>query len=119
MSSSQFLTVDSIIGERLLVAPTVGGQVTLFAVVTADPCPTIQWRVNGSAISSGGDYMIDDPCPSVGSLASPPFNFTLTITVNPGTRGLYDATLTYPAGTSNVPEVFVTPPGTLALSGYS
>ena len=114
MSSSRFLSVDPIIGERLLVAPSVGGQVVLFAVVTADPCPTIQWRVNGTAISNGGNYRISNPCSSAGLV-----NLTLTITANAATRGLYDATITNPARSRTVPDVFVTPPGTLALSGYS
>ena len=42
-SSSQGLMVDSIIGKPLLVSNSNGDQVTLFAVVTADPCPSIQW----------------------------------------------------------------------------
>ena len=115
MSSSQFLSVDPIIGERLLVAPSVGGQVVLFAaVMNADPCPTIQWRLNGTAISNGGNYGISNPCSSAGLV-----NYTLTITANAATRGLYDATMTNPARSRTVPGVFVTPPGTLALSGYS
>ena len=109
-SSSQGLMVDSIIGKALLVAPMVGSQVTLFAEVTADPCPTISWRVNGSAVNSSGNYTIGNPCSN-----SPPgngsFNFILTITATAATTGTYNATLTNPAGTTEVPDVFVTPPG--------
>ena len=115
-SSSDDLPVDSIIGKPLLVAPSVGGQIVLFAVVTAAPCPTVQWIVNGSAVSTGANYVIGNPCSS-----SPPgttsFNFTLTITATAVTTGTYSSTLTNPAGTANVPDVFVTPPGTLALKG--
>ena len=50
-TSSQNLTIDRDLGKPLLVAPMVGGQVTPFAVVTTDSCPTIQWRVNGSVVS--------------------------------------------------------------------
>ena len=111
-TSSQNLTVDSDLGKPLLVAPRVGGQVTLFAVVTADPCPTIQWRLNGSAIShDDAGYIIDNPCGSLGSHTS--FNFTLTITATSATAGTYNATLTNAAETREVPDVFVTPPGML------
>ena len=115
MSSSANLTVDSIIGKPLLVAPIVEGQVTLFAVVTADPCPTIQWRLNGSAVSND---TIGNPC-SDSPAGTTVFNFTLTITATAVTTGTYSATLTNPAGTANVPDVFVTPPGMTALRGNS
>ena len=112
-SSSEGLIVDSIIGKPLLVAPSDGGHVTLFAVVTADPCPTTEWRLNGSAVSNGGNYIIGDPCSSAPA-GTTTFNFTLTITANSATTGIYDATLTNAAGTREVPDVFVTPPGILA-----
>ena len=117
MSSSANLTVDSIVGKPLLVAPSVGAQVTLFAEVTADPCPTIQWRLNGSAVHNGGNYTIGNPC-SNSPAGTTTFNFTLTITANTAAAGIYNATLTNAAGTGEVPDVFVTPPGiaTIAVS---
>ena len=67
-TSSQDLTVDRDLGKPLLVAPSVGAQVTLFAVVTTGSCPTVQWRVNGSAIShNDAGYIIGNPCGSLGS----------------------------------------------------
>ena len=109
LSSSDDLTVDSIIRKPLLVAPSVGAEVILYAEVTADPCPSIQWRLNGSAVSNGGNYIIGNPC------SSPPgtttFNFTLTITVSTATAGTYNAILINPAGRANTSDVFVTPPG--------
>ena len=113
-SSSHDITVDSIIGKPLLVAPSLGGQVTLFAVVTAAPCPSIQWRFNRSAVSNGGNYTIGNPC-SNSPAGTTVFNFTLTITATAVTTGTYSATLTNLAGAANLPDVFVTPPGTLAL----
>ena len=88
----------------------VGGEVTLFAEVTADPCPTIRWRVNGSAVRSGENYQIENPCSNVPA-GTTSFNFTLTIAATVTTTGTYNATLTNPAGTIVVPYVFVTPPG--------
>ena len=118
MSSSDFLTTDPVIGKPLLVASSVGEQVTLFAEVMADPCPTIRWRLNGSAVSSGADYTLNNPCSSAPA-GTTSFNFTLTITAKSETIGTYTATLTNLNGTVKVPEVFVTPPGKLAYRGYS
>ena len=112
-SSSDIHAMDTGLGLPLLVAATDGGDAVLFAVVTADPCPTIQWMVNGSNIGRTG-YTLNNPCSSPAGTAS--FNFTLTITATSARTGTYNATLINPAGTANVPDVFVTPPGTLALS---
>ena len=100
----------------LLVALTDGGNVVLFAVVTADPCPSIQWTVNGSDITSGGGYTLNNPCSSP---AGTTFNFTLTIAVTSARTGTYSATLMNPAGRQTVMPVFVSPPGMLALRGHS
>ena len=109
-STAGFLTEDRDVGKPLLVAPSVGGQVTLFAVVCADPCPIIQWRLNGSNITNDGNYIISNPCPSSED-GTTTFNYTLTITANSATAGIYDATFSNEAGTREVPDVFVTPPG--------
>ena len=114
-SSSDIHPMDIVLRLPLLVAPRVGGQVTLFAVVTADPCPTIEWRVNGTAVSGPG-YTANNPCNSPAGTTS--FNFTLTITATSGRTGTYTAVLSNPAGTQNVTPVFVTTPGMVAPSGY-
>ena len=113
LSSSDDLTVDSIIRKPLLVAPSVGAEVILYAVVTAVPCPSIQWRVNGSAINSGGNYLTGITCSTTSHY------FSLTITTTVGTAGTYNATLSTPAGTIEVPDISVIPPGMLALKGSS
>ena len=94
----------------LVVQPRNGARLTLFAEVTSVPCPTIQWRLNGSAISSGGNYLIGNPCSSAPATS---YYFSLTITTTVGTAGTYNATLSNPAGTAEVPDVFVTPRGML------
>ena len=99
------------------MAPSVGGNVVLFAVVTADPCPSIEWRVNGTAIGSGAGYTLNNTCSSPPEITT--FNFALTIVATSARTGIYTATVTNAAGTVNMPPVFVTPPGTLALRGYS
>ena len=113
-SSSDIHAMDIGLGLPLLVAPSDGGNAILFAVVTADPCPTIEWRVNGTAIGSGAGYTLNNPCSSPPGTTS--FNFTLTITATSARTGSYTAVLTNPAGTQNVMPVFVTPPG--MLHGY-
>ena len=72
--------------------------------------------VNGSAVSTGANYVIGNPCSS-SPAGTTIFNFTLTITATAVTTGTYSATLTNAAGTASVPDVFVTIPGTLALRG--
>ena len=108
--------MDIGLGLPLLVALSDGGQVTLFAVVTADPCPTKKWRVNGTAIGSAG-YTVNNPCSSPAGNTS--FNFTLTITATSARTGTYTAVLSNPAGSRNVDAVFVSPPGMLAVRRYS
>ena len=108
--------MDVGLGLPLLVAPSDGGNAVLFAEVIADPCPTIEWRVNGTAIGSAG-YTENNPCSSPAGTTS--FNFTLTIAVTSATAGRYTAVLTNRAGTQNVDAVFVSPPGMLAVRRYS
>ena len=115
-SSSDIHPMDVGLRLPLLVAPSDGGNVVLFAVVTADPCPTIQWRRNGTAVSGAG-YTLNNPCSSPAGTTS--FNFTLTIAATSARTGTYNATLTNAAGMQNVDPVFVSPPGMLAFRGYS
>ena len=108
-SSTQNAVLDDYLGP-LLVSSSEEETVTLFTVVTADPCPTIQWMFNGSNITQNAVYTINDPCPSPGSPGSPSYNFTLTINLTMETAGVYSAAVTNPAGTSLVAGLTVTPP---------
>ena len=65
---------------------------------------------NGSAVSTGAGYVISNPCSNSPS-GTTSFNFTLTITAITVTVGTYNATVTNPAGKTEVPDVFVTPTG--------
>ena len=96
---------------RLLVVPN-GEDATLFAVVAADPCPTIQWKLNGSTTIRQSDvYTIGNPCHPDG-LNSTFYNFTITINVTTQkTAGYYTAQFNNVAGVADVSAVFVTPPG--------
>ena len=68
--------------------------------------------MNGSAISSGGIYLIGNPCPTAPA-GTTSYYFSLTITTTVGTAGTYNATLSNPAGTAEVPDVVVTSRGML------
>ena len=109
-SSAGIAVQDRDVGP-LRVVPN-GEVVTLFALVTAYPCPTIQWRQNRNSIRQSDVYTISDPCPPDGSPGSTFYNFTLNITVTIGTVGNYTARLINAAGVVNVEGVFVTQPGT-------
>ena len=113
-SSTQNAVLDDYLGP-LLVSSSEEETVTLFTVVTADPCPTIQWMFNGSNITQNAVYTINDPCPSPGSPGSASYNFTLTVNLTMETAGVYNAAFTNPAGTSLVAGLTVTPPCMLAL----
>lgn len=109
-------TADIAVPDRdvgpLLVVPS-REDVTLFAVVTADPCPTIHWKLNGTTINdSDAVYTIGDPCHQNG-LNSTFYNFTITFNVTTETAGNYTAQLNNVAscGVVDVSAVFVTPPG--------
>ena len=62
--------------------------------------------MNGSAISSGGNYLISNPCPTAPA-GTTSYHFSLTITGMVGTTGTYDAIFSNLAGTAEVPDVVV------------
>ena len=108
-SSAETAVHDRDVGP-LLVVPS-GREAILFAVVTAYPCPTTQWRLNGSSISHSDAYTITDPCPLDSLPGSTFYNFTLTITVTMETVGIYTVQFINAAGVADVDGVFVTLPG--------
>ena len=116
-STSDDVATDRDIGKPVLVATGSGRSAILFAVVTADPCPSVQWRVNDTNIGASDIYRMYDPCP-VTPAGSPSYYFSLIITVTTATAGTYSAILSNPAGTTSIPDVFVTPPGMLAVKEY-
>ena len=94
----------------MLVAASSGRSVVVFAIVTADPCPTVQWRLNGTNIRASDVYSIYDPC-SATPAGGTAYYFSLTITTTTETAGIYNGILSNSAGTTSIPDVFVTPPG--------
>ena len=112
-------TTDRDVGKPVLVSTGSGRSVVLSAVVTADPCPSVQWRMNGTNIRANDVYQMINPCPD-SSAGSPSYYFVLIITTTSATAGTYNAIFSNPAGTTSMPDVFVTPPGMLAVkSMYS
>ena len=66
-------------------------------------------------VSSGPRCLLSGTSVDIQCVNTTSFNFTLTITATTATTGTYNATLTNPAGTKEVPDVFVTPPGMLTF----
>ena len=103
---------------KLLPAPlgttdipiTVVVESTSIDVPSRDPCPAVQWQMNGTNINSGVDYTVSDPCSNNNN--SSPYTFTLTIaTLTTDTIGEYSAVFSYLATTESSELLFVTFPG--------
>ena len=78
--------------------------------VTSDPCPTVQWSINGTDISDDSpDYFINNPC---GGGSSSPYTFTITIAnLTSATSGQYSAVFSHLADSTTLPGLYVTVPG--------
>ena len=98
-----------------------GDTLTLSVDVTADPCPEVEWRVDGRTLAeveaSAGCNMTfyttnscsDFPDPATGS-----YTFTIDINnITDCTAGRYTITLSNRAGDVTSDPVFVTPEGML------
>ena len=95
-----------------LVVRDPQSKVTVFVMVEADPCPTVQWSFKGANISNGDDFTINDPCTGTPS----PFTFSLTVRNLISKRsGAYSATFTNLAGSANSPPLYITIPGIVRI----
>ncbi len=92
-----------------------GTMVTVPVSVEADPCPSVQWSFNGSNIVNGDQYTITNPCSDVNAVS--PYTFMLTVTnLTIETSGAYSAIFTNLAGSSILPDLYITIPGTIEIS---
>ena len=97
----------------------VGQPLTLSVNVTADPCPEVEWRLDGRTLveveGSAECNMTFYSTDSCSDFTGPPTcNYTFTITINNVsvcTTGRYTATFSNRAGTVTSATVFVTPEG--------
>ena len=88
------------------------GDTVMFSVdVVSDPCPTIEWRFNGTQLGpSNSTFNYNDPCTVPGAL-SPNWTFTLAVELTAATSGPYTAIFTNIAGTTELPPAYFTIPG--------
>ncbi len=91
-----------------------GTMVTVPVYVEADPCPSVQWSFKDSNIANGDQYTITNPCSDVNAVS--PFTFMLTVTnLTIETSGNYSAIFTNLAGSSILPDLYITIPGTIEI----
>ena len=110
-TTNPLATVDRLVGT-LLIHPVKTTNVLLRAEVNSDPCPDVQWQLNGTNItSSDGAFSFDNPCLDTSAIS--PYNFSLTILVLTKIySGNYSAIFNNRYSTSStLPEFFVTVPG--------
>ena len=100
---------DRLVGT-LIVQPVDIANFAVTVMVTSDPCPTVQWSFDGSDISAGDMYQVDDPCAD--EAAQSPYTYTLTIAnLNLTTSGEYSAVFSHLGGSTTLPRLYVTVPG--------
>ena len=88
--------------------------------VTADPCPAVDWRLDGrtlaEVVTSAGcnmSFYTTNSCSNFTGPDTGSYTFTITINnVSDCTAGRYTITLSNRAGTVTSDPVFVTPEGT-------
>ena len=106
-------TNDRDVGALIVSA---NGSTVMFSVdVVSDPCPSIEWRFNGTQLGpSNSTFNYNDPCTAPGAL-SPNWTFTLAVELTAATSGPYTATFTNIAGTTELPPTYFTIPGRILV----
>ena len=97
--------------EGILFVQELDTPIVITVMVDSDPCPTVQWRINGNDIESDDIYRISDPCINDPNSISP-YEFTLTIAnLTSNTSGRYSAVFTHFSGSTTLSDFLVTFPG--------
>ena len=93
----------------VIVADSGTPNVTVVVEVASDPCPEVQWSINGTIITdNSANYFFNNPC----GVNSSPYNFTITIaSLTLATSGQYSAVFSHLAGSTTLPGLYVTVPG--------
>ena len=99
-----------------LIVMNYGSTVRMSVDVVADPCPDVVWTFNGAALGPSNDtIMYNNPCKAVGGI-SHIWMYTLNVVLTSETSGQYSAIFTNIAGTTSLPEAYITVPGMLIKS---
>ena len=95
----------------------MGQSLTLAMTVTADPCPEVEWRLDGRTLAEVEEESVYDinSCSDFTGPDTGSYTFTIAInSVSDSTTGNYTITLSNRAGTVTSDPVFVTPEGVCA-----
>ena len=95
-----------------LIAMNSGSTVSLSVDVLANPCPSVVWSFNGTALGPSNDTITyNNPCMEESMLNI--WTYTLNVVLTPATSGQYLANFTNIAGTTFLPRAYFTIPGML------
>ena len=88
--------------------------VRLSVDILADPCPSVEWSLNGTALDPSNNTIItyNNPCIE-GAGSSLVWTYTLNVVLTSDTSGQYLANFTNIAGTVFLPKTYLTVPGRL------
>lgn len=110
LNQSNPSTTNDLLVGTLIIRPFGTINQMIIATLDSDPCPFIQWSLNGTSIVNDTIFSVSNPCAD--SSAQHPFNFTLTIAnLTYATSGNYSATFSHSAMSVTLPLLYVTVPG--------
>ena len=111
MTNADIMAVEDRLEGTVIVADPNTANLTVTARVTSDPCPTVQWSLQGDTIeANSNDFSFDNPC--VAESPSSPYIFTLTIAnLTAETSGQFSALFAHFSASVTLPGFFVTIPG--------
>ena len=96
-----------------LIVMSSGSAVSLSVDVLADPCPSVVWSFNGTALGPSNDTITyNNPCIE-GTSTSLIWTYNLNVVLTSDTSGQYLASFTNVAGTTFLPRAYFTIPGML------
>ena len=115
-NSTEFNIFDDRDLGALIVRPN-SSTLSFSMDVVADPCPSIVWNFNGTALRTNDAIAFNNPCTEQSMRLSLSWTFMLNVTVSNATSGSYSAILSNIAGTTQLPKpVYITIPGNMFVS---
>ena len=99
-----------------LIVRNNGSTVSFSVDVLADPCPDIMWTYNGIRLGpSNNTFIYSNPCIE-DSTRLPYLTFSLNVILTEATSGSYSANITNVAGTTPLPNIYITIPGMMMIT---
>ena len=95
-----------------LIVLNSSSTVRLSVDVLADPCPSVVWMLNGTALGpNNSNITFNNPCIEGASTSLNIWTYTLNVVVTSDTSGHYLANFTNIAGTTFLHRTYFTIPG--------